>query len=84
MSVREFLEKNGWGRTVLKGHHYMTVCIQFLNDKKMEDETEFDISACDVDELEELFQNFCQENGFAVDTVTDVYVVRTAITLEEL
>lgn len=54
------------------------VIIGFLDKNKMDDETSFDID-CDQDawksELEDLWLCFCEENGFASDSVTDVKVI---------
>ena len=84
MTVREFIETKGWGFEASLHHHYMTVRIQFINSDNREDETEFDIFAYDVDELISLFETFCKENNFTTDTVTDVYVVKSARTMEVL
>lgn len=75
-----------FNENILRGHHYMTVCVQFLNQHKMEDSTEFDISVSDIieGELKELFQTFCQESSIVPTMVTNIYVVKTAGTMEEL
>ena len=84
MTVRKYLEENGWDMKVHPHHHYMSVRIQFINDDGKDDETEFDIFAYSVDELEELYETFCRENGFATDTVTDIYIFKSARTMEKL
>ena len=38
------------------------------------DETEFVINPYDADDLSELFDNFCEENSLANDTVDNIIV----------
>lgn len=47
-----------------------TYRIGFINTNDQEDETEFD--AYNLKELEELYEEFCRENGFKQNTVTYV------------
>ena len=65
-------------------YRFMTVNVGFLNDRKMEDETQFDIRAYDADELSSLFHDFCMEHDLAENTVTYVEVVHVAETMEVL
>lgn len=44
-----------------------TYDIGFINSDGAEDETEFDVR--DYDELVELWEDFCKENGFRYDSV---------------
>lgn len=76
MTVREFIKKNGW-QSECDTHNAkrMSVDIDFLNPNKEEDETQFDIAAFDVKELATLFADFCKENKFALNTVTNVVIV---------
>ena len=46
--------------------------IGFINSDGKEDETELDV--CNLAELEEVYQDFCKENGFRQNTV--IYVER--------
>lgn len=46
--------------------------IGFINSDGREDETELDV--CNLAELEEVYQDFCKENGFRQNTV--IYVER--------
>ena len=43
--------------------------IGFINSDGSEDETQFE-NVKSIKELEELFSDFCEENGFRKDTVT--------------
>ena len=62
----------------------MNVDISFLNNEKAEDETQFSIRAYDVEELDQLFNDFCKENGFNRNTVTCIAIVQMAETMDEL
>lgn len=86
MTVRECVEKNGWGVDVESNvGKFWSVDIGFINNvDDCYDETEFSISAYDIDELEELFGDFCKENRFAPNTVTYVSVVEMADNEEDL
>lgn len=66
-------------------HKAMIVHVEFLNGKK-EDETSFDLMAGEnaIDDLDELFTEFCKENNLKPDSVKSVSVVATAKTMEEL
>ena len=62
----------------------MTVQIHFSDKESEEDEVEFCISFWDILELAELFTTFCKENHSTEVTITDVYIVRVAKTVDEL
>ncbi len=47
-----------------------TYNIGFINDEGRDDETQF--SAENIDDLVELWEEFCRENGFRYDSVTYV------------
>ena len=47
---------------------HRTYNIWFINSDGSEDETQFD-DVKSIKELEELFSDFCKENGFRKDTV---------------
>lgn len=61
MTIREV----GNGIVITGGGTYR---IGFINTDDQEDETEFD--AYNIKELEELYTDFCRENGFKHNTVT--------------
>lgn len=87
MTVKQYFRNGGkWNIQCNTDTPYrvMSVNVGFLNDRKMEDETQFDIKAYDVIELDKLFREFCKDNGFPTDTVTYIDVVRVAETMEEL
>lgn len=59
---------------------YWEINVLFENSNKMEDETQFDIKPCKFDygvgkcrELEELWKDFCKENGFKQNSVIKIY-----------
>lgn len=85
MTIKEYIKKNGWQvECETKPCRYMNVDVSFLNNEKVEDETQFSIRAYDSDELNQLFANFCKENGFKRNTVTCVTIVQMAETMDEL
>lgn len=87
MTIKQYFANGGkWNIQCNTNVPYkvMSVNIGFLNDKKMEDETQFDIRAYDINELDALFQDFCNDNHFPSDTVLYVNVVQVAETQEDL
>lgn len=85
MTIKEYIKKNGWQvECETKPCRYMNVDVSFLSNEKVEDETQFSIRAYDSDELNQLFANFCKENGFKQNTVTCVTIVQMAETMDEL
>lgn len=66
------------------GNSAMTVQIGFSHRHVESDETEFCIESWNGQELDELFSNFCHENGFENVTIQYVSIVRTAATLDKL
>lgn len=85
MTIKEYIKKIGWQfECETKPCRYMNVDVSFLNNEKVEDETQFSIRAYDSDELNQLFANFCKENGFKRNTVTCVTIVQMAETMDEL
>lgn len=63
---------------------YMNVVVVFESPTSDLDGTEFSIKAYDIDELSELFAEFCKENGFPTNTVVNIIVSHVARTMEEL
>lgn len=85
MTSKEYIKKNGWQVDCeTKPCRYMNVDVNFLNNEKAEDETQFSIRAYDVEELDQLFNDFCKENGLKKNTVTCVTIVQMAETMDEL
>lgn len=64
----------------------MIVHVCFLNNEKQEDETSFDlmINKNAINELDELYTEFCKENDLKRNTVTSITVVATAATMDDL
>ena len=63
---------------------FMTVNVGFLNNSKLEDETQISISAYNINELNTLFTDFCKENKFTSTAILYISVVQTAETMKEL
>ena len=67
---------------------YQTVDVNFINLAGLIDETKFNVRYVDStegqNELTELFQDFCKDNGFKTNTVTGISIVRVARTRAEL
>lgn len=85
MTIKESIKKNGWNIecNVLSCFRYMIVHVGFAN-ADGDDETSFDIKAYDVEELNQLYADFCKENKQKRNTVTSINVVAVAETMEEL
>ena len=64
--------------------NYTTVNVGFSRDGNEEDETQFDIEKYNVGELNELFDEFVEENNFSNVKVLYIAIVKTARTIEEL
>lgn len=62
----------------------MTVQIHFSSKEAAEDEVEFCIPSWNTEELAELFTTFCKENHSTEVTITDVYIMRVANTVDKL
>lgn len=62
----------------------MSVDIGFVNDEGIHDETQFDISPYDWEELIRLYSAFCEENNYPKNTVTGIVIVRMADAMDEL
>lgn len=64
-------------KTAAKGNYsryHETYNIGFINSDGMEDETQFE-GVKSLNELSDLFRDFCNENGFKRNTVTYVEAV---------
>lgn len=88
MKISDFIRTEGIDAEVSPVKKWSDVIVNFVNDEGADDETSFDVENVDTEEgkkeLEELFEGFCEENNFPVDTVTGVCVNATADTYEEL
>lgn len=87
MTVKQFIKKYGWNIEcdIPGAFRYQTVDVSFVNSEtNQSDETTFDIQGYDGNELSRLFKDFCKENGISHDTVTNITVVATALTVAEL
>lgn len=88
MNIKEFFKNGGkWDIQcdINIPYRAMTINIGFLNNNnKMDDEVQFNIKPYNVDELNELFNDFCKENDFHSPTITYISVVKTAETMELL
>lgn len=86
MTVKQFLKSGGnWEIRcdTKKPYRAMTVNVGFISSGN-EDEVQFDIQAYNKNELSELFNEFCKENGYCPEAVTYIHVVQTAETIEQL
>lgn len=86
MTVRQYIKENGWNWDVKEAGTWRvcTVDIGFINSDGDQDETEFDISGLNVNELAQLFTDFCKENRFPMNTVTGITVKAVAASFKEL
>lgn len=88
MTIKEYVKKYGMQMEVDHLKLYQSVDIDFINSEGMEDETQFDIANAatksGIAELNDLFKQFCKENGFKTNTVTGITIVKSANTRKEL
>lgn len=64
--------------------HWFSVDVDFSHDECENDETQFDIRAYDMLELNELFEGFIKENNFKNVQITSITVVKWAPTEDGL
>lgn len=77
MTIKQYIKEKGWqmeSDTELP-YRSMDVDISFQTDG-IADETQFHINAYDVNELTELFSEFCKENNIPNNTVTSINIVQ--------
>lgn len=86
MTIREYIKEYGWQSdcVLVPGYQYVIVHVEFINDEDNYDATSFDIEKHNVDSLDELYDDFCYINRFPTDTVTEIAIVASAVTMEEL
>ena len=84
-SVKKYIQQNGWidECQTRRSDKYMTVQIAFDNQGR-DDEVEFDIKAYDTNELAKLFEDFCEEEKCEKNSVTGIYIVKTADNMSDL
>lgn len=85
MTVNECIKQNGWNieTNIGIGDKVASVNVGFDNNGR-EDETQFDITILDSEELQKLFEGFCKEEGCKADSVLYVNVVASAPAFDEL
>lgn len=85
MTVNECIKQHGWNieTNIGIGDKVASVNVGFDNNGR-EDETQFDITILDSEELQKLFEEFCKEEGCKADSVLYVDVVAAAPTFDEL
>lgn len=75
MTIKTLIKKQGWIRSVeTKPCRAITVAIDFLNHGDL-DQTEFCINAYNVNELHDLYQQFCKEERIPQNTVQEIIIV---------
>lgn len=85
MTIKQCIRKNGVNYEVNDISRYLTVDIDFIGEDGREDETQFDVSASNMEaELDELYKGFCADEHIKRNTVTGISVVASADTPEEL
>lgn len=87
MTIKQYINEFGVQYDCFPGiHRALTVVIGFKNNENMSDETEFSVMIGDsmINELDELFSAFCNENNINRNTVTYISVLRTAETMQKL
>ncbi len=88
MTISEWFNENGLRYNVEYVKVWQSVSIHFLNADGRDDETQFDVKNIDNKrgkrELENLYGDFCRENGFPLDTVQCITVMQSGYTYREL
>ena len=85
MTIKQHINEYGWQMDCdSKPCRAMNVNVDFFDNEERIDETQFSINAYDVNELDGLFTEFCKENGFKRDTVSNIIIVEMADTIDKL
>lgn len=86
MNIKEYINKHGWlfDCEIMEPFEWMEVVIGFINNEGLEDETSFDIRQYNTNELNELFNSFCNENNFNTNTVQYIGVIKISQNYEQL
>lgn len=86
-TIKEYFSKGGrfqFSHCNPSGARWFTVDVDFSHEECEYDETQFDIRAYDMLELDELFEGFVKENNFKNVQITSVTVVKCAPTEDGL
>lgn len=77
MTIKQCIKEKGWQMESDTEPPYrsMDVSIGFQTDG-FADETQFHINTYDVNELTELYSEFCKENNIPKNTVTSISIVQ--------
>lgn len=77
MTIKQYIKEKGWQMECDTELPYrsMDVDISFQTDG-IADEAQLHINAYDVNELTELFSEFCKENNIPNNTVTSINIVQ--------
>lgn len=73
MTLKQYIKKHGVNYETNKIEKFLVYDINFINLEGENDETQLD--AMSIEELDELYKNFCNENNFAKNTVTGITVI---------
>lgn len=88
MTIKECISQNGYQTEISRIKRFSSVDVSFINTEGKDDETQFDVmdvlTESGINELSELFDEFCKENKFKNNTVYAVTIVKSASSLEEL
>lgn len=88
MTIKECIKAKGIQTEVNSLKIWQSVNIQFFRPNGDEDETQLDVNRIGTetgnDELQELYNDFCKENGFNNNTVQNIIVVDSAFNYEDL
>lgn len=77
MTIKEIIKKQKQeGCFSIVPHEPTSVDVYFTDDEGGYDATQFDLYSDNIEEeLDSLFTDFCKENHFPIDTVTDINVL---------
>lgn len=91
MTIKDIINTKGWtAECETKLCRYISVQVSFMSPEYISyDETEFDISAYNVTELQDLFKTFCKESfgdswKKAFNSVEAIIITQCADTLSDL
>jgi len=81
-AIKECCKQLEPGIVLTDNRGYWNINVKFVNSDGDEDETQFDVKPYNFDygigkceELEELWRDFCKENGFKQNSVLGVYLI---------
>lgn len=81
MTIKQCIRRNGVNYEIGYIRQYLSVDVCFIGEDGREDETQFDVSASNMEaELDELFKDFCRDEHIKRNTVTGIVILdRTKI-----